>query len=265
MAATPSSGSMTSPVPERTRIQPPEHAVRSPVLRQLYRRPVEIAIILLQLGLKFLEESESIGCGPGEPGDDLIFVEPSHLPGAMLYHRVPVGHLPVPGHGDFSSMTDSDDRSSHDPLIHKSIPFLHHRGTENTEIIDDETSKYMIPTRDENQISVSILLLILNPSLCPLCLCGERFLFCARVRFIVNLHKFIHTHMGVTLGGREAHMTQHFLDGPQVRTRIQQMGGEGMAKGMGAHLSQETALQHVFLQDPRHAPGRQAGSPGVDE
>jgi hypothetical protein len=102
-------------------------------------------------------------------------------------------------------------------------------------------------------------------SLCPLCPCGERFLFCARVRFIVNLHKLIHAHMGVALGGREAHVAQHFLDGPQVRPRIQQMGGEGMAKGMGTHLSQETAPQHVFLQDPRHAPGRQAGSPGVDE
>ena len=41
--------------------------------------------------------------------------------------------------------------------------------------------------------------------------------------------------MGVDLGGGDAGMAQHGLDGPQIRAMVQQVGGEGMAKHMGEY------------------------------
>lgn len=71
-----------------------------------------------------------------------------------------------------------------------------------------------------------------------LCALWQRRLFRPRMGPIINLHQFIHANMRVPLGGGQTHMPQQFLDGPQVRPRIQEMSGERMAQGMGAHFSQ---------------------------
>ena len=43
-------------------------------------------------------------------------------------------------------------------------------------------------------------------------------------------------HVGVYFGGSDAFMSQHALDGTQVGSAFQQVGGEGMPEGVGADV-----------------------------
>ena len=83
----PSSGSITSPVPEtrnvllavghdQQRLQPAQHAVGAPVLGQLDRGAREVAAVLLQLGLEALEQRERVGRRAGEARQHPAVVQP---------------------------------------------------------------------------------------------------------------------------------------------------------------------------------------------
>jgi len=52
----------------------------------------------------------------------------------------------------------------------------------------------------------------------------------------VDLLQLLGGQVSVSLGGGEAAMTQQLLDGAQVRPSIEQMGGKGMAQGMGGDM-----------------------------
>ncbi len=51
--------------------------------------------------------------------------------------------------------------------------------------------------------------------------------------FQIGIHQVGTVHLGVNLGGRERGVAQQFLNGAQVAAGAQQMGGEGMAQGVG--------------------------------
>src|SRR5690606_3757994 len=53
-----------------------------------------------------------------------------------------------------------------------------------------------------------------------------------RVGTCVDLSQSIHGDMGVTLGGGEARVPEHFLDPPQVRAGVEQVGGAAMPERM---------------------------------
>ena len=106
IATMPSSGSMRSPLPDSRnvgvlvehdehRLEPAQDAVAAPVLGELDRRALEIAAILLELGLEAREEREGIGGRAGKAGQDAIVVEPPDLPRALLDDRLAEGHLAI--------------------------------------------------------------------------------------------------------------------------------------------------------------------------
>src|SRR3989339_169370 len=49
----------------------------------------------------------------------------------------------------------------------------------------------------------------------------------------VHLSQVLHVYMGVDLGCRDAGMTQHFLNHPDVGARGYQLGGETMPESVG--------------------------------
>ena len=64
---------------------------------------------------------------------------------------------------------------------------------------------------------------------------GARFcrMLCPRMGFSVDILNLLVHQPGVYLGGGDIRMAQHLLNGAQVRPVFQQMGGEGVAQGMG--------------------------------
>ena len=55
--------------------------------------------------------------------------------------------------------------------------------------------------------------------------------------------------MGVDFGGANAFMTQHALDGTQVGSAFQQVGGEGVAEGVRADGFLEPDVVGKFFDD----------------
>ena len=66
------------------RLEPAQDAIGAPVLRQLDRRALQVAAVLLELGLETGEEREGIGRRSGKAGEDALVVEPADLAGALL-------------------------------------------------------------------------------------------------------------------------------------------------------------------------------------
>ena len=54
-----------------------------------------------------------------------------------------------------------------------------------------------------------------------------------RVGPIVDRHQMIDVDLGVALGGAQAGVAEHLLDGAQVGALAQQVGGEAVAEGVG--------------------------------
>ena len=66
------------------RLQPPQHAVRSPILGQFDGRPRQVALVLLELGLEALEQRERVRRGAGESRQHALVIKPAHLARARL-------------------------------------------------------------------------------------------------------------------------------------------------------------------------------------
>ena len=107
IADEPSSGSITSPVPERMNDvlavghdeQRLQAAQRSGRVRQSLASSTaargEVAAVLLQLGLEALEQREGVGGGAGEAGQHAAVVQPAHLARVGLHHRLAERDLAV--------------------------------------------------------------------------------------------------------------------------------------------------------------------------
>src|SRR3989441_1169357 len=86
------------------------HPIRPPVLRELDRRPRQVAGVALQLLLELLEQRERVRGGAGEPGEDLPTLERAHLVGIGLHYRVADRDLAVAAQGDVAVPPDAQNR-----------------------------------------------------------------------------------------------------------------------------------------------------------
>jgi hypothetical protein len=60
----------------------------------------------------------------------------------------------------------------------------------------------------------------------------------------------------INLGGGNIRMTQHCLNGPQVRPVSQHMGGEGMAQSMGGDCGAYSGFKGISFDNfPKPIPG----------
>ena len=90
-------------------LQAAQHAVGAPLLGQLDRRALEVAAVLLDLGLELREEGHGVGGGAGEAGQDLAVVQAADLLGPVLHHRAAQRDLAVAGEGAAAAVADGED------------------------------------------------------------------------------------------------------------------------------------------------------------
>ncbi len=62
---------------------------------------------------------------------------------------------------------------------------------------------------------------------------------------------FVKQHMGIDHGGRHVLVAKQFLDGPDVDTRLQKVGREGMSKRVRSDVFIEVRLCHRGSQSLR--------------
>ena len=74
------------------------------------------------------------------------------------------------------------------------------------------------------------------PAVFPLRRAGEIKGSTAWMKFLVDGLEAFPIHVGIALGGRDIDMSEHFLHGAQVGAAFEEMGGEGVAQGMGRDL-----------------------------
>ena len=60
-------------------------------------------------------------------------------------------------------------------------------------------------------------------------------------------------------------MAQEFLDGPEVRLTLQQMGGEAVAQAVGRQAWRDSREPDPLGHHPGHPLGGQAASPEIEE
>ena len=70
------------------RLQAPQHAVRSPVLRELDRGAHEMALVLFELGLEALEQRERVRGGARKSREHAVVIQAAHLARRRLDHDV---------------------------------------------------------------------------------------------------------------------------------------------------------------------------------
>src|SRR5690348_17869338 len=68
----------------------------------------------------------------------------------------------------------------------------------------------------------------------------------------INLFQAIDADMSITLGGREACVPEHLLYRAQIRSRIEHMSGEAMAKSVRRYRSRQTCIHDPPGQDHLH-------------
>ena len=101
---------------EELRLEPPQHPVTAPVLRELDGRPRQVAREALQLLLELLVQRERVGRAAGEPGDDLVPLEEPDLLRVRLHHGVAHRDLAVAAHGEPAVLADAQDGGGVDRL-----------------------------------------------------------------------------------------------------------------------------------------------------
>ncbi len=78
------------------------------------------------------------------------------------------------------------------------------------------------------------------------------------MRLVIDLHQFTEVYVRVPLCGGKACMAQHFLNLPDVRSRIQEMGCKRMAKAMGTHPAKDPGPFGILFYQPVNTPGSQS-------
>src|SRR4051812_43664499 len=86
-----------------------------------------------------------------------------------------------------------------------------------------------------------------------------------RVRLEVDLLQAPAREVGVELRGRHVGVTEHLLHRAEVAASGQQMGGEGVAQGMGAHAVRQPRALGVAADDLVEALAGQRPTPEIDE
>lgn len=85
------------------------------------------------------------------------------------------------------------------------------------------------------------------------------------MRGIIDLHELVDVYVGVPLRGGKVLVSEHFLDGPEVGSRVEQVGGEGMPESVRTQLLPKPARNEFRLEDAVHGTYRQSPSAGIPE
>ena len=102
----PSSGSITSPLPERTnvrlcigndqqRFQVPQRAVLAPLLGQFHGSLLQVPGMFLKLAFEALEQREGVCRRTRKTGNHLVVVEPARFPGGVFQDVIAHGDLAI--------------------------------------------------------------------------------------------------------------------------------------------------------------------------
>lgn len=78
-----------------------QHTVGSPIFGEFDDGAGEIAVMLFEFGFEAGEESEGVGRGAGESGDNFSVIETAKFLGGGLENLRALGDLAVTGHDDF--------------------------------------------------------------------------------------------------------------------------------------------------------------------
>ena len=71
----------------------------------------------------------------------------------------------------------------------------------------------------------------------------------SRVGFVVDILQLLVDQLGIDLGGRNVRVSQHLLDGVEIRAVFQQMGGKGVAQGVRGDFCLNSGLLLIVLDD----------------
>ena len=82
------------------RLEPAQDAVGAPVLGELDRRALQLALVLVELGLEALEQRERVGGRAREAGEHAVVVQAAHLARGRLDDDVAERHLAVAAERD---------------------------------------------------------------------------------------------------------------------------------------------------------------------
>ncbi len=85
------------------------------------------------------------------------------------------------------------------------------------------------------------------------------------VGLIVDGHEVVQRDAGVALGGGELGVAEEFLDGAEVGAIAEQMGGVGVAEGVGVEAGVAVGEEAVFFDEQLDAAGGETGAAAVDE
>src|ERR1022692_2672871 len=96
-------------------LEPPQAAIRSPVLRQFERRTGEIAEFL-ELALKTLEQRKGVRGAAGKARQHLAAVQATHLSGIALHHALSERHLAVAADRNATMAPNGQNRGAVNPL-----------------------------------------------------------------------------------------------------------------------------------------------------
>ena len=107
-------------------LEPPQIAVRAPVLGELHGSPHQLTGMPLELGLEPLEQGEGIRRATGEPRHDLAVAEATHLARGRLQDRALPAHLTIAGNHHVTVRSDRQDGRAvpglRPGLLHSSSP-----------------------------------------------------------------------------------------------------------------------------------------------
>ena len=67
--------------------------------------------------------------------------------------------------------------------------------------------------------------------------------------FVVDILQLLVDQLGIDLGGRNVRVSQHLLDGVEIRAVFQQMGGKGVAQGVRGDFCLNSGLLLIVLDD----------------
>ena len=94
-------------------LQLAEELVAPPVLGEFHGGADQVAAGLFEVGVEAFEQGKGVRRGPGESGDDLIFIHPPDFLGGVFHNdALPHGHLPVADEGDVAFVAHGEDGGS---------------------------------------------------------------------------------------------------------------------------------------------------------
>src|SRR5579872_5451778 len=95
-----------------------KHAVRAPLLGELHHGARQIAVELLQLGLKACKKGEGVRGGTRKSSQNFIVIKPSKLLGGRFEHFAAQRYLAITGHYNFSIPADAQNGSRSNSSLH---------------------------------------------------------------------------------------------------------------------------------------------------